>query len=486
MAATLKTAAIISTGDEILGGRTVDTNSSYIADRLALCGLQTVSIISVGDYLERIQWAWEKSLQNADLVISTGGLGPTLDDLTSEALARVAGVELLRDETQARRIHELFAARGREMPANNLKQADLPRGAVVVPNPSGTAPGYRIEIPMGERRPVAVALPGVPREMKPMLDDSVIPWVSEHCEAGVEVLSETFQTFGLPESALDEMLDGAVDPGEGRLSFRASFPKIAVRVSVSGDPHQASQRLERMIEEISARLGSAVYARGETGMEQVVGELLRSEGKTLATAESCSGGLLGSRITDVAGSSDYYLGGIVAYSNDLKQRLLGVSQSTLERFGAVSEQSAREMALGVCRTSGADIGVAITGIAGPGGGSEDKPVGTVAIALAETGGAGGLSTAAVSDSARGAAGETDEGDDGVRITDDGDGDEATAGGRVMTMAAAVVESRMYRLWGKRDWVKQLAAQLALDWIRRRLLGLDVLDSDFGLDGRKRS
>jgi nicotinamide-nucleotide amidase len=449
----IQTAALLSTGDEIVGGRTVDTNSSHIADRLAGLGVEVVSVMVVGDYPERIAWAWEASLERADLVLSTGGLGPTADDLTNQTLAAVAGVELERHEAEAERIRELFRLRGRPMPENNLRQADLPHGAVVVPNPLGTAPGYRLEIPRGSRRPVAIVLPGVPREMKRMLEDSVLPWVAGRLRPGQVVVARTFQTFGLPESALDELLEGAVPADQGRLAFRASFPRISVRITVTGAAGQAEQRLEQLAGEVRRRLGGAVYAEGDLGMEEVVGELLRDHGRTLATAESCTGGLIGHRLTNVAGSSDYYMGGLVAYSNDLKQEGLGVSPLTLERFGAVSEETAREMAVGACRACGADLGVATTGVAGPAGGTEAKPVGTVAIAVAE------------------------------RIGPEGD--RSAGSGAAIDPAAWRVDSRLFHFNGTREWIKVLTSQVALDWIRRHLLGLEPPEATLDPMGRRR-
>jgi len=318
------------------------------------------------------------------------------------------------------------------MPDNNLKQAMLPAGAVIVRNELGTAPGYRLEIARGQHTPIAVVLPGVPREMKAMLDGEVIPWIAERNAAAARFYSRTFQTFGWSESALDEALLDVIDPADGRLSFRASFPQISVRITVAGDGPSAEAKLAELCERIRSRLAGAVFAEGDTTMEAVVGEHLRAAGKTLATAESCTGGLIGNRITDVAGSSDYYRGGVVAYSNELKEKVLGVSASTLAMFGAVSEETACEMALGARRLTGADVAVATTGIAGPGGGSADKPVGTVAVALA----ADGL------------------GSDGA-------------------------VSRTYPLRGTRDWIKLLTSQIALDWVRRYLVGLDPLELRLG-------
>jgi nicotinamide-nucleotide amidase len=420
--------AILSTGDEVVGGRTLDTNATYIADQVGNLGLEVVSKITVGDYVDRIAWGWDQLLAQADVVISTGGLGPTADDLTNETVARVAGVPQVRDQEQADKIRGFFELVGRHMPENNLKQADIPEGAVVISNDLGTAPGYRLEMPRDGRRPVGVVLPGVPREMKPMLQEHVLPWLASLSGGDHVVRSRTFQTFGMSESGVDDAVAGAVDPSEGRLAFRASFPTIAVRLTVSGTESDCDAKLARLGDAIAARLGDAVYAEGDVSMEEKVGELLTAAGKTVATAESCTGGLVGNRLTDVAGSSRYYIGGVVAYSNDVKQGI-GVSPQTLLSHGAVSEETAQEMAAGVRVQTGADIGIATTGVAGPGGGSDTKPVGTVAIAIAT-----------------------------------GDND---------------VKSRIYQLWGTRDWIKMLTSQVALDWIRRQLLGMDPLDSNFG-------
>jgi nicotinamide-nucleotide amidase len=432
------TAAIISTGDELVIGRTVDTNASYISGRLSAIGVAVHSVMTVGDYPEHIAWAWQQSLGHADVVISTGGLGPTADDLTTETVAQVAGIELRLDEAEADRIRQHFRRISRPMAENNLKQALFPVGAEIIPNKLGTAAGYRLVIPTDGRHPTALVLPGVPREMKTMLDDQVIPWLLQQLPHEACTLSRTFQTFGMSESAMDEALAGAIDPRAGRMSFRASFPQVSVRVSVTGKRTEVERQLEELAEIVRSRLGPAVIAEGETTMEEVVGQLLRQRGQTLAVAESCSGGLLGHRVTNVPGSSTYFVGGVIAYSNEMKERLLGVKRTTLTAHGAVSEETVREMALGIRRATGADLGIATTGIAGPDGGSADKPVGTVAIGLAAEG-----------------------------------------------LGPEQVRSRVYRLWGNREWIKLLTSQVALDWVRRHLLELDPLDSDFGLRGRKR-
>jgi len=217
--------ALISTGDEVVEGRTVDTNASFLADRIAPLGFDVVTKITVGDYPDRIAWAWRCCLEQADVVISTGGIGPTADDLTNETLAAVAGVDLQLDEVQADKIRELFNRLQRTMPENNLRQAMLPEGAVVIENELGTAPGYRLEVPVGDRRPVAVVLPGVPREMKAMCDEQLVPWLLTLLGDDHAVLSRTFQTFGMAESAVDEALEDLVPVEEGRVGRACGFSR---------------------------------------------------------------------------------------------------------------------------------------------------------------------------------------------------------------------------------------------------------------------
>ena len=415
----IERAAILSTGDELTTGRIVDTNANWIADQLFALGLDVVAVLTVGDYAERLAWAWQHAIELAEVVISTGGIGPTADDLTNEVVARVLGVPLAEDRASAERIRQLFAALGREMPENNLKQALLPRGAVVVPNPLGTAPGYRID----HRGRHLVVLPGVPREMKVMMEQTVLPWL--RTQRGGVYLSLVFQTFGLTESALDEMVAGAVDPAEARVSFRASFPEISLRLVVHGEPDAAAARLEVLAARIRERIRPYIYGEGPITLEEVVGRLLRERGLTLALAESLTGGLVGHRVTNVSGSSAYLRGAVVAYTNRAKCEMLGVRRETLDAHGAVSEQTVTEMADGVRRVFGTDLGLATTGIAGAEAATPEKPAGTLWLAL------------------------------------------ATGAGTV---------ARRYQLWGERDWMKLLASQIALDWLRRHALGEAVTDS----------
>jgi nicotinamide-nucleotide amidase len=419
-------AAILSTGDELTTGRTLDTNANFIADQLLANGIDVTSMMTVGDYPERIEWAWQTLFAEADVVVSTGGLGPTADDLTTETVAKMIGRDLYLDEEVANHIRRLFESISRRMPENNLKQAMFPEGAVIIPNGLGTAPGFRIDIDTPHGRRTGVVLPGVPREMKKMLAEEVLPWLRSLRDDNLEFRSHTFQTFGISESALDELVAGAVDTNEVRVAFRAAFPQISVRITVQAVPEEVERRIEEAASRVRERLGEHCYSEGQTDMETEVGRLLSDSGHSLAVAESCSGGLIGHRLTDVPGSSAYLLGGVVAYNNAVKQSVLGVAPEILRDHGAVSCEVAEQMARGVRRLLGASIGLATTGIAGPSGGTEEKPVGTVCIAI-------------------------DHG-----------------GGRT---------SHRYQLWGTRDWIKLLTSQIALDWIRRAELGKDPTAAD---------
>lgn len=421
----IRSAVILSTGDELTTGRTVDTNANFIADKLSGAGIEVAAILVVGDYPERIEWAWKQAFGLADVVISTGGLGPTADDLTTETVARLSGRVLVLDESVAERIRQIFAAMGREMPENNLKQARFPQAAVIVPNALGTAPGFRLELPTDHGLRHLVVLPGVPREMKPMLEEHVLPWLAAARGSDDVYLSRVFQTFGISESALDELVGGCVAPDEGRIAFRAAFPQISVKLTVHGPPADAEHRLQELGDRLRARLDAHCYAEGDTTLEAAVGELLAKRGLKLGLAESCTGGLIGHRLTNVPGSSRYVKGGIIAYANKVKQQRLGVKEATLRAHGSVSEQTAEEMAAGVRGVLKCDLGLAVTGIAGPDGGTADKPVGTVCVALA-------------------------------------------------TPESLYV--RRYQLRGTREWIKLLTSQIALDWLRRYLLGSDPTQS----------
>ncbi len=421
----IQRAVILSTGDELTTGKVTDTNSSYLAGRLHENGIGLAAVITVGDVPERLEWAWRTAIPLADVVISTGGIGPTADDLTTGTVARVAGRKLVRDPATVEHLRRLFASINRPMPANNLRQADFPEGAEIIPNPLGTAPGFRLPVADGERLSHLVVMPGVPGEMKPMVEGWLVPWLRKNRGFDIGFAARTFQTFGISESALDEAVCGLVNPGEGRLAFRASFPQMSLCLTVEGGPGDAERRLEELAGRVRAKISNFVFAEGDLSMEEVVGQLLASRGLTLAVAESCTGGLIGHRLTNVPGSSKYFKAGFVTYAAESKVRVLGVRGETLEKFGAVSEECVREMAAGARKLAGTGVAIATSGIAGPEGGTPDKPVGTVCVAL--------------------------------------DAD-----------AAAV--SRRYQLHGPRERIKLLTSQIGLDWLRRWALGLPIAES----------
>ncbi|HTY54413.1 MAG TPA: competence/damage-inducible protein A [Candidatus Binataceae bacterium] len=421
----IQRAVILSTGDELTTGKVVDTNSNFIADKLVETGVELAAVLTVGDVPERLEWAWRSAMAMADVVISTGGIGPTADDLTTETVARLTGQKLRFDEESAEKIRKLFASMGRRMPENNLKQAMFPEAAEIIPNPLGTAPGFRLAVPQQNHTAHLIVLPGVPREMKPMIEDNVLPWIAANRGRDTVFASRTFQTFGISESGLDEAVSGLIQPDEGRVSFRASFPQISLRILVEGLPGEVNKKLEALSARVREKISSFAYAEGETSMEEVVCRLLTEKRLMLAVAESCTGGLIGHRLTNVAGSSSFFKADFVTYSNDAKMNVLGVQKETLKQHGAVSEQCVLEMAAGARRVAGTDVAIATSGVAGPGGGTAERPVGTVCIALD---------------------------------------------------AAGTSASRQYQFWGTRDWIKLLTSQVALDWIRRHALGLPVGES----------
>jgi nicotinamide-nucleotide amidase len=374
----IEKAVILSTGDELTTGRIVDTNSTYIADRLYALGIEVVAVLKVGDARERLLWALQRSVELGDLILGTGGLGPTVDDLTTEVVGGFFGRKLVLNEGIAEALKRRFESRGFPWTLNNLKQALFPDGAEIIPNPVGSAPGFRISTASGKN---LMWLSGVPREMEAMFKESVLPWIMQERREGTEISACTFKIYGLTESKLDDILKPLPLTEEAKLSFRAHYPDLSLRLTVQG----GGQRREKIFSELRAQIqqliGAYIYAEGEETLEEVVGKLLLQKGWTLAVAESCTGGFVSHRITRVAGSSAYFKGGTVSYSNESKIHFLGVKETTLAQYGAVSQQAALEMARGIKREAAADIGLSVTGIAGPTGGSAEKPVGTVWIAI---------------------------------------------------------------------------------------------------------
>lgn len=374
----IEKAVILSTGDELITGRVVDTNSSYIADKLYGLGLEVVAILKVGDARERLLWALRHGLELGDLVIGTGGLGPTTDDLTTEVVAEQFDRSLKMDEGVAAALKRRFESRGVEMTPNNLKQALFPDGADIIPNPMGTAPGFRV---VTEGQKYLIWLSGVPREMEVMLKESVLPWIAQERKNAGAILACTFKIHGLTESKLGDILKPILISEEIRLSYRAHYPDLSLRLTVKSGAGR-EKKFSELRAEIRELVGSYIYAEGDESLEEIVGKLLLKKRWTLGVAESCTGGYIGHRITRVPGSSAYFKSSAVTYSNESKIRFLGVEKNTLEKYGAVSRETALEMAEGIKRQAEADIGLSVTGVAGPSGGSLEKPVGTVWIGLA--------------------------------------------------------------------------------------------------------
>lgn len=411
---------LLTIGTELLLGQIVDTNASWMAQRLAEAGVDVFYKSTVGDNWRRIDAAIRLAMSRADVVLMTGGLGPTEDDLTREVLAAVLGRPLRLDPQVLAAIEQRFAHRRVAMPENNRKQAMVPEGAEVLHNPRGTAPGLWVR--HGEC--ALVCMPGVPSEMRPMLLDQVIPRIRANFGIQSRIVSRVLKTCGISESTLDQRIgDYFRDMRNPTIGVLAHAGEIHVRLTCKGDDlGEIAAMLDALEGTIRARLGHLIFGRDEEKLEAVVGRLLRERKATLAVAESCTGGLVASRLTDIAGSSDYFERGVVAYSPGAKECLLSVPPSLIERHGAVSLDVARAMAAGVRRMSGTTLGLATTGIAGPGGGTPEKPVGLVCVALAWDGGDG---------------------------------------------------AREFRLLGDREQVKYRGAQMALEMLRRHLLGIPM-------------
>jgi nicotinamide-nucleotide amidase len=412
-------ADVLAIGTELLLGQIVDTNSSWMGEQLALAGIDSHFQTKVGDNLDRMVLALRTALARSDAVIVCGGLGPTQDDITREAIATVMNVELVRDDAIAARIREMFSARGREMAENNLRQADVPRGARVIDQVRGTAPG--LICPVGHK--VIYAVPGVPYEMTEMMERAILPDLQARAGTAATIVSRTLRTWGLAESTLAEKLAPRLEAldqaGEGAptIAFLASgIEGIKVRITVKQpDAESARQMLQAEEAEVRALLGDLVFGADDETMEDAVGHLLRTRGLTLGLAESVTGGLVASRLTNAVGASEWFRGSIVSYASEVKFDLLGVPEGPV-----VSEESAQAMADGARKVLGADIGLAVTGVAGPAE-QDGQPVGTVFFGVAMDSG---------------------------------------------------TEAAQVRLPGDRDRVRQFAAISLLDLLRRRLLERD--------------
>jgi nicotinamide-nucleotide amidase len=412
---------IITIGNELLSGLVVDTNRSYVAGRLMTAGVLPAFMTTVGDDEEDIADATRRAVSRARVIVVTGGLGPTPDDITSKSIARALEKRLVLDPSAEQQIRDRYKKRGMNPPADASRQALIPQGGRVITNPIGTAPGYYLVA--GDR--IILVLPGVPEEMRLMVDQGVLPILEAQGSADVYIVRRILKIFGLTESQVNEKVKDV--PYDGRLvtiGFLPIFPEnhltITARSSVSKlDADQMAQETARAMRAV---LGDRVFGQDDQTLEAVVGGMLIGRGCTVATAESCTGGLLSQRLTAIPGSSSYFQRGVVTYSNDSKTNLLGVDPALITEFGAVSGQVASAMARGIKESSSADLGISITGVAGPSGGTKEKPVGTVFIGMA---------------------------------FDDG--------------SASSVRSHGYRFHGDRNRIRLISSEMALEWIRRYLI-----------------
>ncbi len=411
------TVAILAIGTELSRGDINNGNGRWLAEELTNLGHEVTEITIVDDDLERLCSLLERLGRSHCAIVATGGLGPTTDDLTRDAVAKTLNVPLERHGAAYSSLEARLLARGRSVTASNARQAMLPQGSTLLPNPHGTAPGFAVNIGMA----AAFFMPGVPREMRPMFEQQVVPRLPLSVEPpGVQIV---LRVYGMMESAVGEALAGIESKHGVLVAYQLEFPELKVKILARDASAQAAEARARAATlEVAERLGARhVYAEGSERLPSVVGELLRKERRTLALAESCTGGLLAELLTQGAGASDYFLGSAVSYANEAKTALLGVPPALILEFGAVSDPVAVAMATGIRQKLGADYALSVTGIAGPSGGSTEKPVGLVYIALS---------------SERG------------------------------TIA------RRYQLFGDRAEIQGRAAWSALAWLRERLLGLE--------------
>lgn len=373
------TAEIVAIGSELLTPFKTDSNSLWLTARLLELGIKVKLKTVVGDDVERLRETIADAIGRSDVVITTGGLGPTDDDVTREAVSRAVGRELVFHNDLVEELRQRFRRWGREMPEINKKQAFVVEGAKILPNPNGSAVGMLIKTAGG----VLAVLPGPPREMQPMFLEYVRPEL-EALSGGVVAKTRILRVAGLGESAVDEVI-APIYRGYESVETSILFNRVEIEVhllAMDSDAARADRTLDELTHKICEKLGDAVFSTDGSTMEEVIGRLLRERRATLATAESCTGGLISMRITEVPGSSEYYMQGAVTYSNEAKIRMLGVPKEVIEAHGAVSAETAEAMAIGIRRHSGTDYAVSVTGIAGPGGGTPSKPVGTVYIGCA--------------------------------------------------------------------------------------------------------
>jgi nicotinamide-nucleotide amidase len=370
-------AEIIAIGTEILLGDIVNSNAQYLAQELATLGIDMYYQQVVGDNEKRIIHAFDEAYDRSDIIITTGGLGPTDDDLTKEVASKYFNKKLLPDEESIKKIKGYFKFRERKMTENNLKQGLIPDGAIIINNNNGTAPGVIIE----ENSRIMIILPGPPKEMKPMFEETVRPYLQTKADS--VLVSKMIKILGIGESAVAEKVKGLMDAQTNpTIAPYAKDVGVMLRVTAKAETQEkALELIEPIEEEIKEILGDNVYATEDITIEDVVAKLLIERRLTISTAESCTGGMIASTLINYPGISEVLLEGAVTYSNAAKHNRLGVKNETLDKYGAVSEETAREMAIGIAKTAGTDVSIVTTGIAGPEGGTEKKPVGLVYVGV---------------------------------------------------------------------------------------------------------
>ncbi|HCB99744.1 MAG TPA: competence/damage-inducible protein A [Ruminococcaceae bacterium] len=371
-------AELLSVGTELLLGNILNTDARYLANELAELGINVLHQSVIGDNEARLIEALQLAISRSDIIITSGGLGPTGDDITRETIAKALGKKLILDEPSLERIRESFSRMGRSMGKSNIKQAMLPEGCIILQNDWGTAPGCIVE----QGKKIVVMLPGPPRELYPLFAKTVRPYLSKFSE-GI-IFSTSLREFGIPESTVQEILDDLMKGTSPTLSPYAKEGEVQLRVTAKAATEEQARKIcHPVVDEVKRRLGNAIYGEDVENLQQAVVQALKKRNQKIALAESCTGGMTASRITEVSGSSEVFECGVVTYANRVKEALLGVRQETLETDGAVSEQTASQMAEGIRLKAAADYGVGITGIAGPGGGTAEKPVGLVYVSVSD-------------------------------------------------------------------------------------------------------
>jgi nicotinamide-nucleotide amidase len=372
-------AEIIAVGTELLLGQISNIDAQIISEMISPLGIDMYYHTTVGDNEIRITQAIQQALTRSDIIFTTGGLGPTMDDLTKETVAKVLDLPMELREDELKYLDHLFTRRGLIMPKNNIKQAVFPRGGIVIPNPNGTAPGVIIEHNQG----TFIILPGPPRELRPMMEQTVIPYLYEKwCKGTGAILSRTLRLTGIGESAAEEAIREIIEQQTNPTIAPLAGSEVTFRITAKAACHQeARQLIDEMEEKVRAIIGDQIYGTDQDTMESVIGRILLQKNWMLAVAESCTGGMISARITNVPGASSYFERGFICYSNQAKKEMLEVPDATLAQYGAVSEETALAMAKGAVFYGHAQIALSVTGIAGPTGGTENKPVGYVCFGI---------------------------------------------------------------------------------------------------------